>query len=64
MSLYRPLFDQVFCGPESFGTRLDIKEGEKVYVLEMEIPGTEKNAISVNVYNDTVTIEAEVQSRP
>ena len=56
-----PLFAHVFSGPESSGTRLDIKESEKTYVLEMEIPGVEKNAISVSVYNDTVTIKAEVR---
>ena len=56
-----PLFGHVFGGPGSSGTRLDIKESEKAYVLEMEIPGVGKNAISVSVYNDTVTIEAEVR---
>ena len=56
-----PLFGRVFGGQETSGPRLDIKESEQSYVLEMEIPGVDKSAIAVSVYNDTVTIEAEVR---
>ena len=56
-----PLFGRVFGSVDNAGPRLDVKESEQGYVLEMEIPGVDKNAITVSVYNDTVTVEAEVR---
>ena len=56
-----PLFSRVFGSVDTAGPRLDIKESEQSYVLEMEIPGVDKNAITVSVYNDTVTVETEVR---
>ncbi|HEX7953349.1 MAG TPA: Hsp20/alpha crystallin family protein [Burkholderiales bacterium] len=56
-----PLFGRFMRMPETAGPRMDVRESGEAYVMEVEIPGVDKNAISVSVYNDTVTIEAEVR---
>lgn len=43
----------------STGMRVDIKEEEKAYVLEAEIPGAEKEQISIDYRNDYLTISVE-----
>jgi len=40
--------------------KLDIKEGDKDYVIHAEIPGSSKENIHVNIEGDVVTIRAEV----
>lgn len=43
----------------STGMRVDIKEEEKQYVLEAEIPGVDKEQINIDYRNDYLTISVE-----
>ena len=58
-SLLRPIFDprvrQGWAGP-----KMDVSETENAYELAVELPGVPKEAIQVAVYENTVTIGAEV----
>lgn len=58
-TLLRPVFDpmvrQGWVGP-----RMDVRETENAYELAIELPGVPKEAIQVGVYENTVTIGAEV----
>ncbi len=58
-TLLRPVFDpmvrQGWLGP-----RMDVRETENAYELAIELPGVPKEAIEVGVYENTVTIGAEV----
>jgi HSP20 family protein len=59
-----PLFSRMLGGTggsQVAGPRMDLKENEQAYLLDIEIPGVDKDAITVSVYNDTVTIEAEIR---
>ena len=63
-TLLRPVFDpmarQGWAGP-----RMDVRETENAYELAIELPGVPKEAIQVGVYENTVTIGAEVaQPKP
>src|SRR3954454_18452285 len=40
--------------------RMDISENENPYQLTVELPGVNKDAIQVNVYENTVTLSAEL----
>ena len=44
----------------SAGFRVDIREDEKAYHLEAEIPGVAKDKLNVNVEDDTLTISADL----
>ena len=44
----------------SVGPRTDISENENAYQLMVELPGVKKDAIQVNVCENTVTIGAEL----
>ncbi len=58
-TLLRPVFDptarQGWAGP-----RMDVRETENAYELAIELPGVPKEAIQVGVYENTVTIGAEL----
>lgn len=53
-TLFRPL-RQAFSGP-----RMDVNETETAYQLAIELPGVKKEAIQVGVYDNSVTISAEL----
>ncbi len=60
--LISPLFGRVMgLGAEGSSPRMDVRESEDAYLLEMEMPGVDKNAITVSVCNDTVRVEAEAR---
>jgi HSP20 family protein len=40
--------------------RIDVKEGDKDYVIHAEIPGSSKENIHVQIEGDVVTIRAEI----
>ena len=42
------------------GFRVDIREDDKAYHLEAEIPGVAKDKLNVNVEDDTLTISADL----
>lgn len=42
------------------GPRMDVVENENAYQLAIELPGVPKDAIQVGVYQNTLTITAEV----
>ena len=44
----------------SAGFRVDIREDDKAYHLEAEIPGVAKDKLNVNVEDDTLTISADL----
>ena len=56
LPLLEPLARQAgFSGP-----RMDVNETENAYELAVELPGVPKESIQVGVYENTVTIGAEV----
>ena len=54
-SLLRPLRSAAAAGP-----RMDVAENDNAYQLAVELPGVRKEAIQVSVYENSVTITAEV----
>jgi HSP20 family protein len=58
-TLLRPAFNsasrQAWTGP-----KMDVNETENAYQLAIELPGVKKEAIQVSVYENTVTIGAEL----
>jgi len=71
LTRYEP-FDDFFKGffvrPFAFPTgstdvniKLDVKEAEKEFFVEAEIPGVKKEDIAVEVDGDTVSLRAEVK---
>ena len=54
-TLFRPIARQGWSGP-----RMDVNETENAYELAIELPGVKKEAIQVGVYDNTVTITAEL----
>ena len=53
--LFEPVVRQAWSGP-----KMDVSETETAYELAVELPGVKKEAIQVSVYENTVTISAEV----
>lgn len=45
-----------------FGFRTDVKENDNAYVLEAELPGFNKEDISVDITGDVLTVKAEHNS--
>jgi len=58
-SLFFPLGPRV----ASAGPRMDLTETDSAYQLAVELPGVQKDAIQVGVYENTVTIGAELPAR-
>ena len=54
-SLFRPFTARTVGGP-----RMDVAENDTSYILAIELAGVKKDAIQVSVYDNTVTIAAEV----
>ena len=54
-SLFRPLSARAVGGP-----RMDVAENDTSYMLAIELAGVKKDAIQVSVYENTVTIGAEL----
>lgn len=54
-TLLRPVARQAWAGP-----RMDVMETENAYELAVELPGVKKEAIQVGVYDNSVTITAEL----
>lgn len=54
-TFFRPVARQAWSAP-----RMDLMETESAYELAIELPGAQKGAIQVGVYENTVTISAEV----
>ena len=54
-TLLRPIARQAWAGP-----RMDVTETENAYQLAVELPGIPKDAIQVSVYENTVSITAEL----
>ena len=54
-SFFRPLTRQAWGGP-----RMDVAETESPYELAVELAGVAKDALEVGVYENSVTITAEV----
>ena len=50
-----------FPAETSFDIKIDVKEGEKEFMVDAEIPGVKKEDILVDVDGDTVSIRAEVK---
>jgi HSP20 family protein len=55
-----PLFEPLARQTAWTGPRMDVHETENAYELAVELPGVPKEAIQVGVYENTVTIGAEV----
>lgn len=55
-----PLFEPLARQASWSGPRMDVAETENAYELAVELPGVPKEAIQVGVYENTVTIGAEV----
>lgn len=71
LSRYEPFedfFKGFFVRPLGYATepgfdiKIDVKEGEKEFMVEAEIPGVRKEDIFVDVDGDTVSLHAEVKS--
>ena len=46
----------------SIDLKIDVKEGEKEFMVEAEIPGVKKEDIFIDVDGDTVSLRAEMKS--
>jgi len=55
-----PLFEPIARQVSWTGPRMDVNETENAYELAVELPGVPKEAIQVGVYENTVTIGAEL----
>jgi HSP20 family protein len=55
-SLFRPFASRAL----SAGPRMDVAENDTSYQLAIELAGVKKDAIQVNVYENTVTVSAEL----
>ena len=51
-----------FPAETSFDIKIDVKEAEKEFMVDAEIPGVKKEDIFVDVEGDTVSIRAEVKN--
>jgi HSP20 family protein len=62
---FQGFFVRPFAFPTGSGTdvniKLDVKEAEKEFFVEAEIPGVKKEDIAVEVDGDTVSLRAEVK---
>ncbi|AOT70867.1 Hsp20/alpha crystallin family protein [Geosporobacter ferrireducens] len=59
-NIFERMFQEDFGLPAiSTGMRVDIKEDEKGYVLEAEIPGVDKEQIHIDYRNDYLIISVE-----
>ena len=56
-NLFRSFFD-LSTLPQNTGFKVDVKEEENAYHMACELPGVEKENISLEVENDTLTIKA------
>ena len=54
-TLLRPMRAAAFSGP-----RMEVAESDNAYQLAVELPGVKKEAIQVSVYENAVTISAEL----
>jgi HSP20 family protein len=54
-TLLRPMRAAAYGAP-----RMDVAESDNAYQLAVELPGVKKEAIQVNVYENAVTISAEL----
>jgi HSP20 family protein len=63
LDFFNDFFDGFFTTPAVRGTNLcmrtDIKETEKTYELEVDVPGFGKNDINISLENGYLTIEAK-----
>jgi HSP20 family protein len=55
-SLFRPLASRAL----GAGPRMDVAENDSSYLLAIELAGVKKEAIQVSVYENTVTVNAEL----
>ena len=51
-----------FPAETSLDIKIDVKESEKEFLVEAEIPGVKKEDIFIDVDGDTVSLRAEVKS--
>ncbi len=51
-----------FPSEASFDIKIDVKEAEKEFLVEAEIPGVKKEDIFIEVDGDTVSLRAEMKS--
>jgi HSP20 family protein len=60
---FKGFFVRPFPFPAESGLeiKLDVKEGEKEFLVEAEIPGVKKEDIAVDVDGDTISLRAEVK---
>jgi HSP20 family protein len=59
-SLFRPFGSRSITS----GPRMDVAENEASYMLAVDLPGVNKEAIHVSVYENQVTISAELTEEP
>ncbi len=59
-AFFRPLTRGMARGAIGWGPRMDVAETDSAYQMAVELPGVKKEAIQVSVYDNSVTIEAEV----
>jgi HSP20 family protein len=61
---FKGFFVRPFAFPTETGTdiKIDVKEGEKEFLVEAEIPGMKKEDIFIDVDGDTVSLRAGMQS--
>lgn len=59
-TLFRPLARGMTRGAVGWGPRMDVAETDSAYQMAVELPGVKKEAIQVNVYENSITIEAEM----
>lgn len=57
----RPLHGDALPSPAQI--RMDVREGEKEYVVHADLPGVKKSDIHVNIDGNVVTLSAEIEQK-
>lgn len=68
LSLLDSIFNNVLCDAEASGScyyspRVDVKEEEKAYTLEMELPGKSEEDINIQLDHNNLTISSKTEEK-
>jgi len=69
LSLINSIFNDVLGNPQSTvytavsSPKVDVKEEENSYVLEMELPGRSENDVSIELDHDNLTISSKLEEQ-
>ena len=59
--MFPALLRPVLRGATESSPRMDIAEGDTAYRMSVELPGVDRDAIQVSIYQNNVTINADIR---